>query len=410
MRKTILILPVVAIGAAVLARPVGTLMSAVAPQAQEARGGAISWTLDRVTRESLAAKIADARRYLADHKGARVTIALPAGTFDLSGGGNATEAAIDVSDIDACPGQLVLSGAGMTRTTVVKDNDLAGVLGRRTSCLTVENLTLMQRRLEASQGKVVAIAPDQVTIDIPRGFPTIRDLTLAPAARDSRGRARYWLKHYVMTPQGPEIVSGEKAVRWTDANPVSGREGRWTLSTRPRPGGAEFKVGDWVGIKAKSGGQAYRFTNGQNITFDHVRWVGDARGKFREVDNVTVRNCVIERPAPINGVPFLMATSGGGPQIGHTTDRVTTGHLIENNDFRGTGDDAIALANASGVVRNNRVSDANRGIYLVGTTDVRLEGNQLERAPVVRKAQGKDRNRFRGGRGQADDFDGDTAD
>ena len=333
MRRAAIIVPILAIGAAALAQPIGSLISGSASQSAPGVQGAVEWRIQPVTQAGLATKLAEARRYLVGHRGAALTLLLPAGTFDLSRLDDGAEASIDVSGVDACPGRLILSGAGAARTTLIKNDDLIGILGRNTSCLTIENLTLEQRRLEVSQGKVVAVAPDQVTIDIPRGFPSIADLTQIPAARDAEGRARYWLKRYRMTATGPQLISGEKAVRWTTAAPVAGRDGRWTIATRPRPGASEIAIGDWVGIKAKSGGQAYRFIGGHDITFDHVRWLGDARGKFRDVNGVTVRNSTIAKPAPIGGVPFLMATSGGGPQIGHTTDPVTTGHLVENNVF-----------------------------------------------------------------------------
>ena len=80
--------------------------------------------------------------------------------------------------------------------------------------------------------------------------------------------------------------------------------------------------------------------------------------KVRFVDRVTIRGSVIEPLPPINGVPFLIASRGGGPEIGHPGDPLTTGHLVDDNRFIRSGDDAVAIMDASGIVRNNRISDA----------------------------------------------------
>lgn len=338
------------------------------------------------------ATIADAieavRRSLAAHPASRHVIQLPAGTFDMTLTGTQA-AAIDVSRLDACPGGLVVRGRGMDRTVLVKDNDGVGVLGRASSCITIEGLTLRQARLEVSQGTVVSVSPGELVVELPRGFPSFRDLAGVDPTRDRNGRAIRWLKHFVMAGGTPRIVEGEKPVRWTGAEPIGTDGRRWRVRIDDgRPGGTAWKPGDLLSVTAKSGGQAYRFTTGHDIGFVGVRWLGDARGKFRFVDRVTIRDSVIEPPAPIGGVPFLLAGSGGGPQIGHPGDPLVTGNVVENNRFVRSGDDAVAMMDASGVVRNNRISDATRGILIVGKGQVTLEGNVLERAPVLRKASG----------------------
>lgn len=356
-------------------------------------GRAVERPLTDVTRASLAAAITEAGRYLAQHRGASVTLRLPAGTIDLSKGQTADAAAIDVSDIDACPGTLTIAGAGMDKTTLVKSSDGMGILGRQTRCVTFADLTLMQRRIEMSQGRVVAVEPAAIVVDVPAGFPTPGEIASAPAGRSEKGLNRWWLKPYAMTPTGPQIRGEDSHIRWTGGTQVTGRPNRWRLATMAN-GPVGLRPGDWLVIKAKSGGQTYRFANGNDITFRHIRWVNDARGKFRSVDRVTIDGCVVTRPAPINGVPFFTATSGGGPQIG-APNEPTSGHVVENNRFEGLGDDPINFNNASGVIRNNRITDANRGIILVASPGVTLQNNILVRAPVVRKIVGNKEKRRR---------------
>lgn len=381
MKRFLALLPLLALPSCSQAQPA----RAPAPHGVAAPN-AIERRLSTVTPHSMAAAVSESSRYIAAHPGAAVTIRLPSGTHDLSAGGPDRGASIDLSDVTACPGGLTIAGEGAGRTTIIKGDDSVGVLGRRTSCVTIADMTLMQRRLEVTQGKVVSASREAVVLDIPRGFPTPAALMAVPASRDSDDRARYWLRRYVDAPGGAQIVQNETAVRWRTAEQVVGAPNRWRFSIAGWRRTPVFPQGALIAVKTKSGGQAYRFTNGRNITFRGVRWINDSRGKFRGVNNVTVENCRIGRPPPLNGVGFVVSTSGGGPQIGHTADALTTGHLVQDNVFEATGDDAVAFAHASGTIRNNRISDVNRGVLLAGSPDVKLENNTLVRASVVRKA------------------------
>lgn len=383
----------VAAGAGLVAAASGIAIASLDSRPSSARAREIVLPIAQVSPASIAQGIASARRSIAQHPGVRHVVQLPAGVFDLKLAGEET-ASVDVSGIDACPGWLVLRGKGMDATVLVKDNDGIGILGRDSSCIAFEQLTLKQARLEVSQGKVAAVTPGALLVDIAAGFPTFEDLAGTDATRDRNGRAIRWLKHFVPVGGVPRIAPGERPVRWTGAERVA--PGRWRVRiVEGRPNGTRWKVGDLLAVTAKSGGQAYRFIGGHDIRFSAVRWQGDGRGKFRYVDRITIRDSVFEPPAPINGTPFLLASSGGGPQLGHPGDPVTTGHVLENNRFTRTGDDGIAMADATGVVRNNRISDATRGILIVGKGDVRLEGNVLDHAPVLRKASGGKSRRLR---------------
>lgn len=399
-RKGLIIALPLAVAVPVAAFTLGQRPAAVGPSSEQ--------RLTTVTRDGLAQAIDRGASYLRTNRGATYTIRLPAGRFDLSGGDSADEnASINVSNIVACPGQLVIAGAGMDRTTLVRDDEVIGIFGRGTGCVTFSDVAFTQHKVEMSQGTVVSADAQQVTLDIPTGFPTPDQLLpRRPEMRNGREVVRRYLRKYVMTPNGPEIVSDQPQVRWIDGQRTSGGANRWTLRLARRANGPTFRRGDLVGIKAKSGGQAYRFLGSDHITFERVRWWLDSRGVFRNTNNVTVENSVIDRPPPINGVPFLLSTSGGGPQVGHPGDQMTSGHLIQNNRFVGTGDDGILLANGTGTVRNNRVTDSfARGIIVVASPNAVIESNVLTRAPLLKTEGGKraERRRQRRQRAAAND-------
>lgn len=344
--------------------------------------------LNNVTQQALANAIDRGAAYIRANPGAGYTIQLPEGRFDLAANGTSRVASINVSNIDACPGGLTINGAGMDRTTLIRDDDILGIVGRGTRCVTFSNLGFTQHQMEVSQGTVVSVDPSQVTLDIPRGFPTPDQLmpTKPWTRRDGQERIRRYLREYRMTPSGPQIVENQPQIRWQSAERVAGSANRWRFQLLA--GGArrpDFRPGDLIAVKSKSGDQAYRFLGADRITFDHVRWSLDSRGVFRNTNNVTVQNCVVSRPAPINGVPVLLATSDGGPQIGQPHDYTqTSGHLVQNNSFTGMGDDGIMMAHATGIIRNNRITDSfARGIIMVDAANTKLENNVLTRAPLL---------------------------
>ncbi|MCC2979594.1 MULTISPECIES: hypothetical protein [unclassified Sphingomonas] len=345
--------------------------------------------LSTVTQVSLAGAIADARAAIARSPGSRYTIALPAGVHDLSGG-DARAASIDLSRIDACPGMLTITGAGKDRTTIITDDDLVGIMGRRTSCVTVADLTMTRRKIETTQGHVVALTPNSVTIDIPQGFPAPTSLlsNVQEEYADGREVNRKWLRRFNETPQGPQIDVEQPQVNWLSAVRAPGGKGRWHFNLREGRNMPRLRPGDLIGVKSKFGRDAYRFTDGAHITFRGVRWLMETRGIFHRVDYVTIEDCSISPPPPINGIRFALASSSGGPQIGHPMQpSQTRGHLVTGNDFRGTGDDALMFAHASGLVENNRLADSFAlGIRIYESPGLRIGRNVTERAPIVRIA------------------------
>ena len=160
---------------------------------------------------------------------------------------------------------------------------------------------------------------------------------------------------------------------------------------RDRGSTPPFSVGDQLGVKSKHGEQAYVFRKCRNVTFERVRWTQESRGVFKEVERVVIRNCAILRAPAIHGVVPFLSTPGGGPQIGQPSLSHGGGaHFVADNNFVGTGDDAIAFFNVrSATARRNRVADPfNRGIlnfHIQGASGYRrltLEDNLLVRCGV----------------------------
>lgn len=349
--------------------------------------------LTTVTQASIAAAVRDARAALQRSPGSSYTIRLPAGTFDISGlDGTTGGASIDLSRLDACPGTLTIAGAGMTRTTIVTDDRLVGISGRQTSCVTIADLTMSRRKPDATQGVVVSSTPESVTLDVPQGFPDPASLVPEERVVNRQGREtiRRYLKKYAQTPAGPQAIPGRTQVMWQSATRVPGAANRWRIDLVIRGRMPDYRPGELLGIKSKNGFDAYRFVGGQKITFSGVRWMMETRGVFRRVNNVTIQNCSIVRPAPINGVRFAMASSTGGPQIGQPTDPMTEGHVVTGNEFEGTGDDALLFAHANGVVRDNRISDTwGSAMRIYESPGLQVGTNMLTRSLILREADDK---------------------
>lgn len=407
MVRTVVLLAAVG-GTALVAHAAMPLLpqrTAPAPVAGSA-GGEIRLT--SVTQQSIADAVRRARAALAAAPGSRQTIVLPAGSFDLSSGGTGV-ASIDLSRIDACPGMLTITGQGMDRTTITTDEQLVGIMGRGASCITIADLTMTRAKIEATQGTVVSATRDSVTIDIPRGFPDPTSLLPATPELGRNGQEviRRWLKAYRPSPDGPQIIVDQQQANWRSAERVPGGPNRWRFDLVVRGMMPTYRPGDLIGVKSKSGLDAYRFINGEKITFRGVRWMMETRGVFRMVNNVTIQDCVIQRPPPINGVRFALASSSGGPQIGQPSDPMTEGHVVTGNRFEATGDDALLFAHANGVVRDNRISDTfGSAIRIYESPGLTVGQNLTLRAPILHTPDGqleRPNNVRRGARGERPD-------
>jgi len=216
-----------------------------------------------------------------------------------------------------------------------------------------------------------------VTLAIDAGLPTPADLV------DPTPIGHYLRQCSAEALSFPATNNEQQA--WTSA--TRGADGLWRFALK-RAAAPSWKVGDTIAVKSKHGGNAYWFYGGHDVTFQRVRWLDESRGTFRGgMSRVRILDDRIDRTPDAAGRKPCLATSDGGPQIGHPDDPPTTDVLVQGNDFEGTGDDAIALFNASGVVAGNRVADSfARGILLFRSEGVELRGNDVERSPVLHVA------------------------
>lgn len=326
-----------------------------------------------VTVRGLQRAINDARQTFLRTPDATVVIRIGEGTFALDD--DHARAAIDLSGlVPGGRGRLVIAGAGMDRSRLVVAERLVGVYGRDVHRLVVQDLQFSRPARTVTQGRVTATGPGSVTLEFDRALPTPADL-VDPTPLG------HWLRRCL-----PDALSfpadSNLQQAWTAAERTA--DGRWRF-TLQRDATPPWQVGDTLAVKSKHGGNAYWFHGGDDVTFQRVRWLDESRGTFRGgMSGIRILDSRIERVPDAAGHRTCLATPDGGPQIGQPDDPPTTDVLVQGNDFEGTGDDAIALFNASGTVADNHVADSfARGILLNHSEGTVLRGNEVLRSPTL---------------------------
>jgi len=315
----------------------------------------------------------EARRVFRRTPEATVVVRVAEGTYALED--DKARAAIELDGlVPGERGRLVIAGTGMDRTRLVVAERLVGLYGRDVRHLVVQDLQFSRPARTVTQGRVTAVAPGSVTLAIDAGLPTPGEL-VDPTP------IGHWLRKCAADTLSfpPE---GNEQLAWTQATRTPDGGWRFTLKREAAP---PWHVGDTLAVKSKHGGNAYWFYGGHDVTFQRVRWLDESRGTFRGgMSGIRILDDRIERGSGSPGRRPCLATPDGGPQIGHPDDPPTTDVLVQGNVFEGTGDDAIALFNASGVVAGNRVADSfARGILLYRSPGVELRGNEVLRSPVL---------------------------
>jgi hypothetical protein len=328
-----------------------------------------------MTQTGLAKAIADARAHFANAPDDQIVLGLPVGTFDLTSdiSGRGT---IDVSNVrPGNGGRLILRGAGADKTVLIFSEDIPSIYGRDVSHVSFEGFHMTRKDYTVSQGHVVEVAPGIVTLDIQDGFPTPADIF-----DPNRNQGRYLRQ--CTDSANPQIVETDnRQLPWETATHVSGQ--RWKMNLT-FPDIAPYPVGSLVAIKSKHGGDACWLARGSDIVFNGITWTKNTRCALRGISNVQILNSTIKKPAAINGQMACLASSEGGPQIlGNRGEPPVTGNIVDNFQADGTGDDSIAFLNATGVVRNSRLSGSfARCILLYNSPTVELQNNQLVGCPL----------------------------
>jgi len=345
-----------------------------------------------ITEDGIQSAIEYAKAYFQGNPDDQVVLYFKAGTFHFKQ--SREPGLFDLSGVQPGPnGRLIFQGAGMQQTTISTDsggctNDIDTISGRDVYQVTFKDMHFTRETsgpgnpsLHVSQGTVVKTTSRSLQIKILPGFPTPKELSCA--GYPPRGFiGRYTRECTRQLPWSNSHVKGDehnwpprhnKQWAWKNAKQINGDI--WELHADPnykRPEGPNYRKGAMLGIKVKHGGEAFSIQGGNDFEFDSVKWTQHTRGVLRGgISNVRIANCVIEPAPPINGQTPCLASSGGGPQIGHPTDARETGIsniTVENNKFTGTGDDAVAVFMAtSGRITGNTLSGSfGRAMYICG--------------------------------------------
>ncbi len=344
-----------------------------------------------VTSATLNHAIADARTAFKATPDAVYAIILPAGNFAMPD-------TIDVSQVKPSPkGRLVIAGQGPELTTIVQAPDQTGITGSDVFRVTFQGLHFTLPIQTTTQGHLVSVTPDSLVLDISPGFPSPQDLMdkayatsqgCEKVAAAAGGWGRY-LKIWSDSKTDPQMENmDQQQVSFCKPEPVAGVPGRWAFSLRVRNGqvaAPPYPVGGLIAVKSKFMESAYHFCGGDDFEFKDVLFTQRSRGIWRcGFNHVHLDGVQVLRPAPIQGQASILSSPGGGPQIGEL-GTPSTGHLIENSLFVGTGDDAIAFFDASGVVRDTTVQDSWGRVNLNQSPGVDLTNTKVIRTRVVRQ-------------------------
>lgn len=280
---------------------------------------------------------------------------------------------ISLNNLNPGPkGRLILYGAGLRKTRFVFNPDQTQFHGSNSSRISIVGIHLTLDRMMVSQGTVVnpMLYVDRdawIAVDIPEGFPGLQThpLGLFNPSPDEVASGRH-LRRYKMQGDRCDIDKDFHQLYYDAVKPDGTSPNRWWLHIVPKGNGhyvTLLKTGDLIGIKSKAGvGQAYFFSNSNQLTFDQITWSRHSRGVFRGgTKNIHIYDSMIISGRTPQGVPICMGSSAGGPQIGQPYDPPTYGNVVDNLRTFNTGDDAIALFNSydpENKVMGTKISDS----------------------------------------------------
>merc|ERR1711962_193379 len=334
-----------------------------------------------VTREGLEDALDEARALFLLDPTTKVHIFLEEGTHTLSF--MQPGDSIDLSGPGPSHGgRLIIEGASFNRTTLLYPPENMLLAGRDINPLTIRNIHLRRSRPTTSQGIVEGTGVGWVEVRVEDGYPSIEDIHDNSTDQPTKGR---YLRRYTMKEGVCQIVEDNNdQVAWSTFTWLGGRS--WRLHLHPPSTRLDYSIGDLVGIKSKCCGEgrsAYWICGGNDIVFESITWSRQSRGVIRcGASNLRFSNITIRRDHEGD----CLSPSGGGPQLGQPHDQPIHNVTVENLRAENTGDDSIAFFNVAsgGVVRNSNISDSfARGILLYNSPTTVLEGNEVERCPVL---------------------------
>lgn len=323
-----------------------------------------------------------ARIFFSSHPNDTMVLNYPAGEFNFLA--NAPTIDFGSSFSPGVEGRLVIQGAGYESTVfITKDRREHSIYGRNVYRVLFKGIHFTRDYCTVSQGTVVSIAAGEVVLDLHDGFPT-PDSLMAIGRQNSAG---LWLRKYTDDIEDPHIITeNNDQIAWDTANTYQVENRVWRIGLKNSSIVAPYNQGDIIGIKLKHGGQTYWFCGGDDIHFESCKWTRKTRGVLRcEISNVSFIDCHFDRGPKVGGRTPVMASPGGGPQIGQPYDNEIYNVVVENCTFISSGDDNVALFHVNGgVIRNIVSKDAfARGILLNQSKNICLENNVVERSPIL---------------------------
>lgn len=324
-----------------------------------------------------------AREFFADHPNDTLIIYYPAGEYNFMA--NAPTIDFENGFSPGVKGRLVIQGAGYESTVfITKDRKEHSIQGRDVYRVLFKGIHFTRDYCTVSQGTVVSVAAGEVVLDLHEEFPT-PDSLIAIGRQNSAG---LWLRKYTDDVDDPHIITANNdQIAWdTSANTYQIENRRWKIGLKSSGLVAPYSPGDIIGIKLKHGGQTYWLCGGDDIHFESCKWTRKTRGVLRcGISNVSFVDCHFDRGPKVGGRTPVMASPGGGPQIGQPNDDVIYNVLVENCTFISSGDDNVALFRVySGEIRNILSKDAfARGILLNQSKNICLDNNLVVRSPVL---------------------------
>ena len=318
---------------------------------------------------------------------------------------------------------LVISGDGVTKTRLYFDQNVTFI--RNESYL--RNVTLTdfeliqyvpdvfrlrgvnyQYGLKTTQGKVLKAYPDGIDVRIDAGFPDPivldseerGECIVDPNSTNSQGLCEQkYIKRFVRNSDTakPSFPFREQKkipvtqyprfnhyrIEYGGVTRLVDSRGEFyhhvALNNQSADGPVFFKD-DYVAFKSKHGGSLiYHFNcpdminvdkNCRGLQFYKLKLTNEGRGVVNNIDNVSVISNQITPAAPIGGIFPVMATAAGGFQLNGGKN-----HVIQNNIFKGLGDDGVAFFEVKGdldstVISRNTIEDSwNRGVFVSSSTE-----------------------------------------
>ena len=123
---------------------------------------------------------------------------------------------------------------------------------------------------------------------------------------------------------------------------------------------SDYRVGQYIGVKAKHDGNTYHIAGGNDIVFKNILWTQSTRGTLRGgISNILFENVKVLRSAAINGQTPCMASPAGGPQLNQPGDPMAYNISVRDSYFECTGDDSVAFFNVTnGTIYNTYIRDS----------------------------------------------------